>query len=114
MKPQCAIVGCPVGTGAGQLGCQMGPEAYRTAGLIEALADIGCRVSDRGDVVPGRPPALDHSLNAKNLEQAVVWTRALETAAFDVLQSGDFPIFAGGDHSLSMGTVAGAARFAAS
>ncbi|MEM9270743.1 MAG: arginase, partial [Pseudomonadota bacterium] len=33
MVKECIILGAPVGTGAGQSGCQMGPEAYRTAGL---------------------------------------------------------------------------------
>ena len=45
MKRDCVILGAPVGTGAGQLGCQMGPEAYRTAGLLSALTGIAARKS---------------------------------------------------------------------
>lgn len=114
MAKDCIILGVPVGTGAGQLGCQMGPEAYRTARLAEALREVGCTVEDRGDVAPAEQTALTTDLAVKNLTQAVAWTRALETAAFDSFCGGAFPIFAGGDHSLSLGTVAGAARYAAS
>ncbi len=110
----CAIIGVPVGTGAGQNGCQMGPEAYRTANLAETLEAIGVTVEDKGNVDPEPVPDIDHELNVKNLELAVGWTAALERAAFNLLESGVFPIFAGGDHSLAMGTIAGAARYAQS
>ncbi|MDA8586961.1 arginase [Rhodobacteraceae bacterium] len=114
MGQDCVILGAPVGTGAGQSGCQMGPEAYRTAGLVTALQNLDCSVTDLGDVVPQMTDDVVHELTAKNLEKAIAWTKALEASAFDSFKSGQFPIFAGGDHSLSMGTVAGAARYASS
>ncbi|MEO1159602.1 MAG: arginase, partial [Pseudomonadota bacterium] len=41
MSLNCYLVGAPVQTGTSQLGCLMGPDALRTAGLIDALADLG-------------------------------------------------------------------------
>lgn len=35
---QCRLVGVPVQDGAGRLGCEMGPSAYRTAGIAKALS----------------------------------------------------------------------------
>ncbi len=92
----------------------MGPEAYRIAGLTAALKDVGCTVTDLGDVACSPVAELEHNTNANNLAEAVAWTAALEEAAFNSFDGGKFPIFAGGDHSLSLGTVAGAARYAAS
>jgi arginase len=43
----------------------------------------------------------------------VAWTEALQSAAYDAARAADFPIFLGGDHSLSLGTVSGVARHAA-
>lgn len=108
----CLIVGAPVESGAGRRGCQMGPEALRTAGLAEALVELGCDVEDRGDVVPPQLDEIAHGFTAKNLTETVAWTMALEQAAHQAMASGRLPIFAGGDHSLSLGTVSGVARFA--
>lgn len=107
------VIGAPVGTGAGQGGCQLGPEAYRVLGIVSALEALGLAVTDEGDVRPDGGAAIDDVATLRNLGQAVAWTRALEVASFEAHQAGAVPIFLGGDHSLSMGTVAGAARHAA-
>jgi arginase len=41
------------------------------------------------------------------------FTRALEAKVYEVASSGGFPLILGGDHSLSMGSVSGMARYAA-
>lgn len=91
----------------------MGPSAYRTAGLREALADLGIEVEDRGNVAPAAKRALTHPNPAiRLLPEYDSWTRSLGEAAFDASGVG-MPIFLGGDHSLSAGTIAGTARRAA-
>lgn len=113
MIPQkVTIIGAPVELGAGTLGCAMGPDALRTAGLKSALAELGHDVIDQGNLT--LVPASDVRLggNALHVENVAGWTRTLEQTAYDVLKSGRLPIFMGGDHALAMGSVAGAARFA--
>lgn len=106
----CILIGAPVQEGAGQLGCDMGPSAYRTAGLREVLAELGLTVVDRGNVVPGPLRHLVHANPAiRNLPAFEAWTRALGESAFAASAAG-MPIFLGGDHSLSAGTIAGMAR----
>jgi len=112
LDKRCIIVGAPVETGAGRRGSQMGPDALRTAALADALMALGFAVADSGNVVPAEIKTISHPFAAKNLTQTVAWTIALEKAAFAAAQSGAFPIFAGGDHSLSMGSVCGIARHA--
>jgi arginase len=109
----CRILGAPVQAGAGRPGCEMGPSALRTAGLIAAITDLGHRVSDLGAVVPPAPQPLVHgNLALKALPEVSAWTGALADAAF-AASEGAMPIFLGGDHSLSAGTMAGLARRAA-
>jgi arginase len=106
------LIGVPLDCGQRTPGCMMGPAAYRVAGLPAALAELGCRVTDRGDLRPA--PIRD--IGARNpavhaLPETVAWAEALAGAAREALSAG-FPIFMGGDHALSLGTLAGAAAHA--
>lgn len=111
---KCILVGAPVGTGASQSGCSMGPAALRIAGLPQALASLGYSVKDTGDRAPSSVSDISHPYaHIHNLTEAVAWAHALEEAAFEALDAGNLAIFLGGDHSLSLGTVPGVARHAA-
>jgi arginase len=109
----CKLIGVPLQDGASQLGCEMGPSALRVAGLAKALSNLGHEVTDLGNVsAPNGVPG-DHPNSAiRNLDKVAPWTGLLADAAYR--ESGDgMPIFLGGDHSLSAGTVSGMARRAA-
>ena len=54
----------------------------------------------------GPPPA-----NAKYYDTIKGWIRALSERSYSLASSGAVPIFMGGDHSLSMGSVNGVARY---
>ena len=109
----CRLIGAPVQAGAGRLGCDMGPSAYRAAGLGDALAELGLEVEDRGNlVVPTRSVIRHPNAAITGLAEVVGWTEALASAAFEASPDG-LPIFLGGDHSLSAGTLAGMSRRAA-
>ncbi|MGN6549579.1 MAG: arginase [Pararhizobium sp.] len=108
-----ALIGAPVEEGAGHLGCAMGPAALAVAGLAGALENLGHAVRRKGSVLAEPVEGLTIQGKARNGAIVAGWTRALDAAAFDALEAGHFPIFMGGDHSLSMGTVSGAARHAA-
>lgn len=108
------LIGAPVDCGQRQPGCLMGPAAYRVAGLAQALSELGHPVIDRGDVVPGPLPAVTSDNPAiDQLPETVAWTIALADAVEAALQDGGLPIALGGDHALALGTVSGAARYAA-
>ncbi len=106
----CALIGVPVEARAGRPGCGMGPAAYAAAGLAGALAGLGFAVEDRGSVAPGPLRDLRHPNPAvRDLPKIAAWTAALDEAAFAASRDA-FPIFLGGDHSLSAGTIAGMSR----
>jgi arginase len=46
----------------------------------------------------------------RNLEEVAGWTQAIHDRAFSLIGLGRLPIFLGGDHALSMGSVSGIAR----
>lgn len=108
------LVGAPVEDGAGQKGCVMGPDAYRTAGLADVLSALGHTVQDDGNIRPeGVPELASPNPALKNFDAYAGWTRALYAKASALGQSNVFPIYLGGDHSMAAGTVAGQARAAA-
>jgi arginase len=112
MTKHCILIGAPVDTGQKRAGCLMGPAAYRVAGIAAALATEGHRVTDRGDItLPPLTPVACPNPAVHDLAETVGWTNALAAAAETAMGEG-FPIFMGGDHSLSLGTVAGVASYA--
>jgi arginase len=109
------VIGAPVEEGAGTRGAAMGPRMLRTAGLVGALADLGCAVADRGDlalppVLPEAPPGLG---NARNFPEIAGWSRLIARETYASLATGRLPVVIGGDHGLSMGSVSGVARHCA-
>lgn len=113
MTRHCILIGAPIDSGQKRAGCLMGPAAYRVAGLATSLADLGHQVTDWGDVgpAPTRPatcpnPAVHH------LPEIVAWTETL-AARSEAAAGQGLPIFLGGDHSLSLGSIAGIAAHAA-
>jgi len=107
-----ALLGVPIEIGASQAGPLMGPDALRTAGIARVLEQLGFQVDDHGNLaIPavvrdGPVPA-----NTKFYDEVKTWTRALSERAYWLAHSGAIPIFMGGDHSLSMGSVNGVARY---
>ena len=95
------------------MGCEMGPSALRTAGLVEVLSGLGHAVDDMGAVqaIPARR-VMHGNLALKALPEISAWTSAIAAAAYAASEDA-MPIFLGGDHSISAGTVSGLARRAA-
>lgn len=108
-----SLLGIPVQDGTHEKGCLMGPDALRTAGISDTLQALGNIVTDHGNLTLPTDPIPDpESGNALNYGEIANWTRLSAKKAYEMAQN-SFPIFMGGDHSLSIGTVAGVAQHAA-
>ena len=105
------LVGAPLDCGKARKGCLMGPDAYRTAGIARAMTALGHSVTDLGNVAPDANDIPERD-GLVNLSETIGWTTALMRTAQDAMQQG-LPIFMGGDHALSLGTVPGVAAHAA-
>jgi arginase len=108
------LIGVPLEEGSGRRGSSMGPTALRIAGIERTLAELGNTVIDSGDLHPEPASDLPEHPKAHQLKIVGAFTRALEQRVHDVAAAGGFPLILGGDHSLSMGSVSGMARYAAS
>jgi arginase len=108
-----ALLGAPVEIGASQRGTLMGPAALRTAGLLTLFEALGFAVEDHGDLSIGEMAELADAPpdNARHYREIQRWIRVLSKRAYELARSGAIPIFLGGDHSLSMGSVNGLARY---
>jgi arginase len=107
-----AVLGAPIEIGASQRGTLMGPAALRTAGLLTVLEELDFAVEDHGDLtVGGVAPLMDTPPeNTKHYREIQRWIRTISARAYDLAKTGAIPIFLGGDHSLSMGSINGVAR----
>ncbi len=103
------ILGIPMDLGAGRRGVDMGPSALRLARLARSLTELGHRVVDLGNVEVPVPEAVPNP-NTLHYVDAIASTC---TATYERLRTLDgddaFVISLGGDHSVSMGTIPGAA-----
>jgi arginase len=108
-----ALLGVPVEIGASQAGTLMGPAALRTAGIARLLEQLGHAVEDHGDLSKPAVGATDVTApaNARYYDEIKAWVRMLSERAWQIARTGALPIFMGGDHSLSMGSVNGVARY---
>jgi arginase len=112
MKPV-ILLGVPMDAGQRRPGSLMGPAAYRVAGIAQAIADQGHAVQDRGDLAPGpERPAFCANPAVDQLPAVIAWTEAVAAAGRAAMADG-LPVFMGGDHALSLGSVSGVAAHAA-
>jgi len=106
------MTGLPLDLGANRRGVDMGPSAIRIADITQKLRHIGHEVIDAGDltvVVPEVMRIEDPKL--KYLTEITKSVTHLADAVTATLQRGNFPLVLGGDHSIAIGTVGGAARY---
>jgi len=108
---QIDIIGVPIDLGADRRGVDMGPSAIRYAHLQPKLEALGYQVEDKGNIeVPIAEMCSITDPKLKYLDCIVPMSRRAAGAVSTSLQSGHFPLVLGGDHSLSIGSIRGAAR----
>ena len=107
------IIGVPLDLGAGRRGVDMGPSAFRIAGLADRLTALGCAVTDRGDLSAPIPETAElRDPHMKYIHEIRVVCDELHEAARRSLDAGALPLVLGGDHSVAAGSVAAAAGWA--
>lgn len=105
------LIGAPIDLGADRRGVDMGPSAIRYADLNEKLRALGHEVVDLGSVhVPDRESRTQGELKLKYLEQILETARELGERVQRSIGEGAVPITLGGDHSIALGSISGAAN----
>ncbi len=108
---QIDLIGVPMDYGAGRRGVDMGPSAIRYAGMRDALLQIGHQVNDWGNVdVPVFEACESCDPRLRFLEAIVPVAQRLADQVEQFGRAGHFPLALGGDHSMALGSISGAAR----
>ena len=105
------LIGVPIDYGAGRRGVDMGPSAIRYAGLSPAIQALGHQVSDLGNISVPICEACDPcEERLRYIDCIVPICRELASRTESSVKSGAIPLVLGGDHSLALGSISGAAR----
>jgi arginase len=96
--------------GQDRRGVDMGPSALRYARLQGALEELGYPVIDLGNAATPIPETVEEDGEVRHLDAVRGVCDEVAGRAESMLSEGLFPIFLGGDHSISIGTVSGVAR----
>jgi arginase len=104
------IIGVSLDLGGNRRGVDMGPSAFRIAGLGERLAALGTTIVDAGDLVAPIPETKSFGDPSKKYIREIARVcEKLYRASLAALEKGGFPLVLGGDHSLASGSVAATA-----
>jgi arginase len=106
------IIGVPLDLGGARRGVDMGPSAFRIAGLGDRISELGRAVVDQGDL-PSAIPETQHEVDPtkKYVNEIARVCRGLYEMALRSHEAGALPLVLGGDHSLAAGSVAASADF---
>ena len=106
------ILGVPLGYGASMAGVDMGPAALRVARLQQRIERLGYSVRDLGDMRLERPQTVP--LAGEKLKYVREISNTCEQLASEVeviLEADQLPLILGGDHSIAIGSFAGASSY---
>ena len=107
------IHGVPLDLGSGRRGVDMGPSAFRIAGLGEQLSTLGYSVVDKGDLPAPIPETQElRDERKKYIRDIAKVCQKVYQSSLASLDEGAMPIVLGGDHSIGAGSVAAAAEWA--
>ena len=110
MPEKIRIIGVPMDLGASRRGVDMGPSAVRVAGLHSRLKHLGRQADDIGNIAVKQPEEQHYGeKNAKYLEEISETCKGLAEITRKTLDEDMVPLVLGGDHSIAIGTTAGAA-----
>ena len=106
------IIGVPLDLGGNRRGTDMGPSAFRIAGIGEQLTRLGRTVLDKGDIVTPIPETKGPGdIKKRYVKEIAKVCQKLYQTALASLEEGAIPMVLGGDHSLGVGSVAAAAEY---
>ena len=109
MKPV-HIIGVPLDLGAGRRGVDMGPSAFRIAGIGDQIAALGRTLADKGNLPAPIPETQRPADKQKKYVRDIAKVcQKVYDSALKSLDAGALPLLLGGDHSLAAGSAAASA-----
>jgi len=110
-KAHIAVIPAPFDWGASRRGAAQGPQAMLLAGLERKLQQLGYRYSvESATYMPEVQSDSRSSSSLRHWGKVLAVSEAIATKTAEAAEAGRFPLLLGGDHSVSIGSVAGAAQ----
>lgn len=100
------IIGVPFDYCGKRYGSRLGPDAVRLAGLSKSLSDLGRQVRDRGNLRV--MPEATAKAGIRNFQPAYRCYETLKNEVQEAIKRRSLPMVIGGDHSIAIGSIAGA------
>ncbi len=108
------LISVPMDLGADRRGVDMGPSAIRYADIVDKLRALGHSVTSAPPIPVSEPESTpapsDQERRAKHLAPIIAATSLLAERVTAIISAGSLPITLGGDHSIALGSIAGAAK----
>nr|BAL60024.1 arginase [Candidatus Acetothermum autotrophicum] len=106
------ILGVPIDLGAGRRGVDMGPSAIRYAQLADEIRALGLECEDLGNIsVPlAEQSSTPEDARLRYLPFVIEAAERIRNAVISIFSDEQTPLILGGDHSLSIGTLAALAQ----
>lgn len=108
------LISVPMDLGADRRGVDMGPSAIRYADIVEKLRALGHTVTSAPPIPVTEPEASAQQSegegHAKHLAPIIAATGLLAERVAETINAGALPITLGGDHSIGLGSIAGASN----
>jgi arginase len=104
------IIGVPMDLGQNRRGVDMGPSAVRYAGLQSRLANLSYETHDEGNIQVPNPEEHVAVGSAKRLAAVTTACEEIYKIGRQCVARGEFALYLGGDHSITIGTFAAAAK----
>ena len=107
------LIGVPLFYGCDKKGVELGPDELRNKGLLEIL-EKNHKVKDLGNInveIISEDNKFTSNNKMKYLSAIQNTSEALAKDVYNSLSKDEFPLVVGGDHSLALGSVAGAGKY---
>ena len=105
-----SIINVPTDIGTNRAGTSLGPHTFRLIGLRQKLTELGFKIKENNHIYgPGDSSNPINGLH--KLDDAVIWYQSVRNNVYLSLQSGSFPLIIGGDHSVSIGSIAAVSKY---
>ncbi|MDB5186228.1 MAG: Arginase [Candidatus Saccharibacteria bacterium] len=104
-----SLIGVPMDLGAENLGVGMGADSFRYQHIVKKLESAGLSVTDKGNVtVADRKDVSVGNPRLRHLDEIIRVSEETAGLVETAIRNGEKAVVLGGDHSITLGTVAGA------
>jgi len=104
-----SVVGIPMELGSDEKGLADAPRYLLKRGLERVIERCGAEISERTMVPCRTPERIVSAGSTKYLDEIIAASRVSSAVVERAVRRGDFALALGGDHSMALGTIAGAA-----